>query len=132
MRLQDVHTKGIRFIHANKECLEYLTRQLFDPEVICHEGHQACPRLSDVIRFMERNFEREEVLIRLSGYSAYQEHKNDHSDLLRRLKNIQKRNKCGEYDNVAVANEINAWLKRHTAEFDHDFIEFWSGLYASN
>lgn len=116
----------VRFIDANKECLEFLTRHYFDPAVICHNENSSCPRIEDTLRFIERNFEREEFLIRASGYKAFDEHKNDHKVLIKSLQRIQKKFKCSEYDNSLVVDEIMKWLARHTAEFDHDFIQFWN------
>jgi len=126
MMAEDLKMNTVRFIDANKECLEFLTRQYFDPAVICHNENSSCPRIEDTLRFIERNFEREEFLIRASGYKALDEHKNDHKVLIKSLQRIQKKFKCSEYDNSIVVDEITKWLTRHTAEFDHDFIEFWN------
>jgi hemerythrin len=126
MMANELEKNTVRFIDANKECLEFLARHYFDPAVACHDQNSSCPRIEDTLRFIERNFEREEFLIRASGYKAFDEHKKDHEVLTKALKRIQKKFKCNEYDNAIVIDEIKKWISRHTAEFDHDFIQYWA------
>lgn len=123
-----IKSNGPRLIDANKECLHFLTKQFFDPAVICMEGETSCPRLNETLRFIERNFEREEYLIRASGYEAFDEHRKDHQSLILTIKKIKEKYGCSEYDNSLVVSEINEWLTRHTTEFDHDLIQYWATL----
>lgn len=116
---------GVQIIDVNRECLLFLTERYFDPLVICGERGEVCKRLEDTLRFLKRNFAREEYIIRASGYSCLDEHVKDHQRLIAYLEKMKATHKCSEYDNDEVVDFISAWLSRHSKEFDHDFASYW-------
>lgn len=113
---------GMRSIDVGHECLMFLIERFFGPEVVCPEGKTGpCQRLWETIRFMSRQFDREEHLMRLAGYPDLLEHAAEHQELLARLRALLETLDCNHYDNDAVAGTLRDWCHEHVEEFDRPF-----------
>lgn len=115
---------GIRALDASYQCLEFVLDRLFHPQVMCAVRGGACARIKDTIRFLTRNLEREEQLMRESEYPFFAAHKREHEKLLRTLAKMERTMICGKYDNRQVSEFLADWMDRHVVTFDKPFSDY--------
>ncbi len=104
-------------IDVSLDCLVFVLRQLFHPQMICADPGGTCSRIEDTIRFITRNLDREEQLMAAAGYPALAAHKREHEKLLQKLERMKRTLVCGNYDNTDVFDFVMDWTKRHAAAF---------------
>lgn len=117
----ETHAKTL---DANHDSLLYVLDQYFHPQVICAEPNDRCGRIGDTITFLQRNLQREEALMQLSGYPDAEAHIRDHESALRKLEQLEATLVCSHYDNGLVASFIESWADDHATTFDKSFSEF--------
>ncbi len=125
VHFSDVDT-GVGSIDTSRQCLRFVLDRLFHPQVICANRGGVCARLTDTIRLISRNLEREERLMLDSGYPGFATHKREHEKLLLKLANMERTLICGEYDNRQVSEFLTDWMNHHVAAFDKPFGNFLS------
>ncbi|MGE5547621.1 MAG: hypothetical protein ACM33T_12025 [Solirubrobacterales bacterium] len=109
---------GIRDIDAGNEGLAFLMERVFDPLVECRRrtgacDHCNCTKIGAVIKFVGRNFLREEDLMRSAAYPSAGDHVRDHYRLVEELKSMQAARVCGDRDRARVREFILRWSKHH-------------------
>jgi len=109
---------GARALKSTMESLSFLTRQYFEPRVICANPGGTCDRIVDTIRFLERNFEREEKMMDRIDYPERVRHKMEHDALLQKLIRMQHAFVCGGYDNAILLTLIDRWQMSHIRAYD--------------
>lgn len=109
---------GENELRSAMESLSYLTTKFFESRVICASPGGTCNRIVDTIRFLKRNFEREERIMDLVDYSESVLHKQEHKNLLRRLTIMRRTLVCSGYDNAMLFDLITDWQKNHIPRFD--------------
>lgn len=84
------------------------------------KGHDAISKvLSNLIKYYQIHFKREEDEMQRIGYEGYAEHKREHEDFIREV-NLLKKN----FDNGAtlnpmfIARMLNDWLRNHIVKTD--------------
>ena len=113
---------GVRSIDVGHECLMFLIERFYHPSVICHEGGgTSCGRIEQTIRFVRRQFEREEDLMRLSGFDDLHAHVSEHQELLARLDALYRQLEGSRYDNESVGATLRDWCRDHVERFDRAF-----------
>jgi hemerythrin len=100
------------------ESLSYLTTKFFEPRVICANPGGTCNRIADTIRFLRRNFEREERMMDVVACPEAVRHRKEHKELLRRLTRMRRTLVCSGYDNAVLFDLITDWQKNHIPRFD--------------
>lgn len=111
-------------LRSTMECLSYLTAKFFESQVTCAHPGGACSRIGDTIRFLERNFEREERTMIVVGYPEAVRHAKQHQDLLRRLTKMKHALVCSGYDNTMLFELITDWQKSHIPRFDEPLARY--------
>ena len=109
---------GENELRSAMESLSYLTAKFFESRVICANPGGTCNRITDTIRFLRRNFEREERMMDVVDCPEAVSHKKEHKDLLRRLTRMQRTLVCSGYDNAMLFDLITDWQKNHIPRFD--------------
>ncbi len=109
---------GENDLRSVMESLLYLTGKFFESRVICANPGGTCDRIVDTIRFLERNFEREERVMEFICYPEAVYHKKSHEDLLRKLAELKRTLICSGYDNAMLFGLIVDWQKDHIPRFD--------------
>jgi hemerythrin len=110
---------GVRSIDVGHECLMFLVDRFYHPSVICHGADgPACRRIEETLLFMRRQLDREEHLMRLSGYADLPDHVRDHREIIARLKALHRDLECSRYDNHAVGALIRDWCRGHVERHD--------------
>lgn len=116
---------GVRSIDVRHECLMFLVDRFYHPTVICHGGGgPACRRIEETLLFMRRQLEKEEHLMRLSGYADLPSHVRDHREIIARLEALHRELECSRYDNEAVGALIRDWCRDHVEHHDRPFGTF--------
>src|SRR3990172_1471452 len=100
-------------LRSAMECLSFLNAQFFASRVICANPGGTCDRIVDTIRFLERNFEREERMMDEVRYPEAARHKKEHEALLRKLTKMKRTLVCSGYDNAMLFDLITDWQKNH-------------------
>jgi len=106
------------------ESLSYLTAKFFEPHVICAKPGGTCNRIVDTIRFLKRNFNREEQVMDVIDYPEAFRHKEDHRYLLRKLTILKRRLVCSGYDNAVLFDMLRDWQNAHISRFDEPLGRF--------
>lgn len=115
---------GVRLIETTNECFAFLVGKMFASGKTCNSTSLSCRRIGDMIRFLNRKFEREEELMRSFGFPGLHAHAADHSAFLARMNEAHRTLVCGQYDAVALSEEIDAWAAVHAETFDVPLIRF--------
>jgi hypothetical protein len=117
---------GVREIDAGNEGLRYLLQRLFEPGVECRRGRggkgdcdfSQCSRIEAIIRYVTRNFARQEQVMAQCGYSNREAHCNDHSLLVDGLKAMQRACLCADRQRDTLCEFIESWMSAHFAHYD--------------
>lgn len=115
---------GIRSLDVSHKCLEFVLDRLFHPRMMCAVQGGACARIKDTIRFLARNLEREEQLMRAAKYPRFAVHAREHKKLLEKLTKMERTMICGDYDNRQVSEFLADWMDDHVTAFDKPFGDF--------
>ena len=125
---EDELQTGVRLIETSRQCLAFMTGELFHPQMICANRTASCRRIHDTLRYLRRNLEREETLMRLCGYPDHIQHKAEHDDFLKKLTELYETLKCSTYDNEEFRHLIIDWTASHAEEHDKQFGDFLKNL----
>jgi hemerythrin len=115
------HLSGVREIDSTNECLEFLLERHFLQGFPCESTGRHCPKIEDLMRFLVRKFEREEILMERVGFPGLVHHRGEHAKLLARLDIMKANLACGAYDSQRVFSVVATWAVRHLREFDDPF-----------
>lgn len=106
------------------ECLSFVTSRFFGPDGRCENPGLRCRRISETIRFLERNFEREESMMDAWRFPGAKHHKVAHKELLNHLYQLEHDLYCNNYDNTVLLKLITAWQKEHVSRFDEPLVRY--------
>lgn len=118
------HGEEVKAIDQSRESLLFILERYFHPETVCSNPGTSCRRIEDTIRFLTRNFAREELRMMETGYSRLAFHQRDHEAILRTLETMRQELACSDYDNNTFAGFLLQWATRHADEYDQPFCQF--------
>ncbi len=118
----DVST-GVREIDADIEGLCFLLARIFDPLVECRRrhgecDHTQCTRISAILKYMRRGFDRQDDLMEAADYPLSADHRAEHEALVDQLLAMQDAGLCADRDRAVVRDAVSRWLLRHHRSFD--------------
>jgi len=103
------------------QLLESLTKAL-------EKGDEFAPVryiLEQFIEFSDMHFLSEQLVMRLHSYPAYQEHLEEHTRLMKKVREIREKVFHGETrPSLELIQELHDWLLKHIATEDVAFGEF--------
>lgn len=111
-------SSGVRSLDVGMENLFFILRQLLQADVECRRKGFLCPRdrcgkVEALVRYLERNFLREETEMRRHGYPELDQHAAAHRDLVDRLRDLQDGRVCGRMEQGAVLERVHGWAVDH-------------------
>ncbi len=81
--------------------------------------------LDQFIEFSDMHFLSEQLVMRLHGYPGYEPHLEEHTRLMKKVREIRSRVNNGETQiGVQLVDELREWLLTHIAVEDVAFGEF--------
>lgn len=133
VRLSQSLLTGERDIDAGNEGLCFLLSRIFDPTVECrhHEqggcDHSQCTKIAAILRYVARNFERQEAAMQDTGFPERERHKREHRLLTDGLRSMQAARLCAERDSGVVCDFVTRWANGHVRRCDRPLAE-WSRM----
>lgn len=126
VRLCKVMETGMREIDAGNEALSFLMARVFDPGVECQRSggfcdHSCCGKIGAILKFVERQFVRQDEAMAEAGYPSRDDHARDHQALLDGLRSMQAAKLCAEDDTAAVRDFITRWTATHVQRCDRAY-----------
>lgn len=114
---------GVREIDADTEGLCFLMARIFDPLVECRRrhgecDHVQCTRITAILKFIDRGFQRQDGLMAEADYPLAAEHQAEHDALLDQLVAMQDAGLCADRDRQVVREAVSRWLLRHHRVYD--------------
>lgn len=83
--------------------------------------------LEQFIEFSDMHFLSEQLIMRLNAYPAYEAHLEEHTRLMKKVRQIRENIVRGEnVSSLQLLLELRDWLMRHIASDDAAFGEFLS------
>jgi hemerythrin len=81
--------------------------------------------LEQFIEFSDMHFLSEQLVMRLHGYPGYEPHLEQHTRLMKKVREIREKVFLGEKEpSLGLIKELRAWLLTHIAADDVAFGEF--------
>jgi hemerythrin len=81
--------------------------------------------LEQFIEFSDMHFLSEQLVMRLHGYPGYEPHLEQHTRLMKKVREIREKVFLGEKEpSLGLIKELRAWLLTHIAAEDVAFGEF--------
>jgi hemerythrin len=81
--------------------------------------------LEQFIEFSDMHFLSEQLVMRLHGYPAYERHLQQHTRLMKKIREIRERVFVGEKaPSLPLINDLREWLLTHIATEDVAFGEY--------
>jgi hemerythrin len=77
--------------------------------------------LTGLTDYTRRHFTSEENLMRIHGYSGYDEQKKAHDNLVSQVEDIRKKYSEGSLQSQQVISFLKDWLVRHIQGMDRDY-----------
>lgn len=118
------HPSGAREIDRANECLEFLLEEMFLKNPPCKGAAVSCRKIEDTLRFLARQFAREENLMDRTRYPATAAHRAEHAALLDRIEAMRRDLVCGAYDTAKVYEYLTDWATDHVTRFDQELGHF--------
>lgn len=120
------HETGVPAIDAGNEGLRFLLGRVFQPGVECRRGmagrgdcdFSRCTRIQAIMRYVERNFARQEQVMAEFAYPDAQRHQDDHAGLLDHLGVMLHAQVCADKDSAKVHDFIAHWVVEHAQRCD--------------
>jgi hemerythrin len=118
---------GVVAIDAGNDGLRFLLDRMFKPGVECRKGAggrghcdtKACARIDAMLRYLGRNFARQERLMADSSYPEADRHGAEHANLMDSLGIMMKASVCADRDGDKVREFIAHWAGEHVRACDH-------------
>jgi hemerythrin len=83
--------------------------------------------IETVINYFTEHFKTEEGLLNETAYEKYEEHKNEHETVLKKLKTVTEEVKSSqkELDLYGLTDYMRGWVLNHIAEYDRPAKEYF-------
>jgi hemerythrin len=124
-----LHTEPVKLGDKTIDAEHDLQMQLLDSlsQELAKGGDSAPARhiLEQFIEFSDMHFLSEQLIMRLNGYPAYEAHLEEHTRLMKKVRQMRENIVHGEnVSSLQVLLELRDWLLRHIATDDAAFGEF--------
>jgi hemerythrin len=124
-----LHTEPVKLGDKTIDAEHDLQMQLLDSlsQELAKGGDFAAARhiLEQFIEFSDMHFLSEQLIMRLNGYPAYEAHLEEHTRLMKKVRQMRENIVHGEnVSSLQVLLELRDWLLRHIATDDAAFGEF--------
>jgi len=81
--------------------------------------------LAGLAQYTQAHFAYEERLMQQAGYPEFEDHKREHEDLARRVREFQKDFEEGRIGTaIGLLQFLKGWLQTHLAESDHKYAPY--------
>ena len=130
LRLSDIEPPASgqwkRFEESDRaaENLVFLLAAAFQSDAPCQGAGGQCPRVDGLQVFLGRRFDREERLMRTTGYPGSEAHVAEHSTILELVDNFHRTFRCGYYDPAIFLDGLETWIVGHINRHDKPFGRF--------
>jgi len=126
-----LHTEPVRIGDKTIDAEHDLQMQLLDSlsQALAKGGDFAPTRhiLEQFIEFSDMHFLSEQLIMRLNAYPAYEAHLEEHTRLMKKVRDIRETIIHGEnVSSLQLLLELRNWLLHHIATEDAAFGEFLS------
>ena len=112
---------GNSFIDSDHQKLINLVNQLHDAMAQGHGKEILGKILSELIRYTQEHFKREEDHMQRIRYAGYASHKQEHDRLIREVVELQNKFNTGNgMLSVQVSSFLRNWLVNHIMKVDKD------------
>lgn len=113
---------GIQEIDEQHKVLVNLLNELHD-SVLNRHGREACERiLRRLAEYTRIHFAVEESLMRILHYPEYEEHTQEHEELIGQVADLQKKFRDdGLNISMDLLQFLKAWLTEHIIKSDQDY-----------
>ncbi len=120
---------GVPVIDAANDGLRFLLGRVFEPGVECRRGpggkgdctYQCCSRIEAILRYIGRNFAKQEQVMTEAAYPEAGRHGDDHASLVDRLTVMLRAEVCAEREGNRVHDLIAHWMNDHAKRCDTPF-----------
>jgi hemerythrin len=110
---------GIDQVDAEHKALIELINGLYDVMQVGADYVQIVEILGEIYSQIAVHFAHEEDLMRESGYTRYEEHREDHETLLDDLREIMDEVEAdGSFDEIELSSDLNRWFVDHFRTHD--------------
>lgn len=118
----DAYNTGIQEIDEQHKTLVDLLNQL-NSAIHQRKGSQACREILDhLAEYTRTHFLLEESLMRVSHYAGFEQHKQQHEDLIEQVKALQGKLDQGQASiSFELLHFLKVWLTTHIQESDKRF-----------
>jgi hemerythrin-like metal-binding protein len=112
---------GNTFIDNDHQKLITLVNQLHDAMGQGHGKEVLGKILSELIKYTQEHFKREEDHMQKIGYPGYGAHKQEHDKLIKEVVDLQNKFNAGNgMLSVQVSSFLRGWLVNHIMKVDKD------------
>lgn len=122
----DILSVGIEEIDSQHKVLIALVNEMHEAVHTRRGSDVVRGVLSKLVGYTRIHFAVEESLMRILGYPGYDEHKEQHEELIGNLYDLQQKVETGE---MAIGFELmhflKIWLTKHIMESDQQYAEFF-------
>ena len=130
LRLSDIKapasSRWDRFEESDRaaENLVFMLSAAFQTDAPCSGAGGFCPRVDSLQVFLGRRFDREERLMRATGYPGIEAHIAEHRTILELVDNFHRTFRCGYYDPAIFLDGLETWIVGHINRHDKPFGRF--------
>ncbi|PLX76484.1 MAG: hemerythrin [Desulfuromonas sp.] len=121
---------GVPEIDEQHHELINIINDLYESIKMGRSGSTVTVTLDRLVEYVESHFETEEEAMRKWSYPGYEEHREKHEDLRKKVHFLKDEQAGGrEIATFELLNFLADWLKEHIAQVDREFGDF---LHAKN
>lgn len=122
---KDEYSVGIKELDNDHKKLIYLLNQFktaYDYDISEEFEHQA---LEDLVSYTHSHFEREETMMKESGYPDYENHKAQHARMIKQVDGFVEKYKAEGHEALdEVCDFLNNWLINHINGTDKSYSQY--------
>lgn len=111
-----------RKIESSTESLFFILSQFGDSSS-SQRGACWCPKLEQILRFLERKFRQEEHVMGRVDYPDLEAHKAEHDAVVLRIQEVVDTCACGDARVYRMFAILEEWAQLHAAQHDRPLIE---------
>lgn len=114
---------GIQEIDEQHKILVNLLNQLHEA-IVCHHGNDTAVQImNQLCEYTKTHFTVEESLMRILGYTDYDNHKEHHELLIKQVQRLRKKLEThGSSISFELLHFLKLWLTKHIMEEDMEYV----------
>lgn len=116
---------GIKIIDEEHKMIVFLINELYESIVFAKGDEKAEEVLKSFVDCLKINFTVEEELMKTYKYEYYENHKQEHNDLINKIQQLEKKPDENPQDiPIAILKFFNDWFCNHITIFDRKLANF--------